>query len=865
MTRLTPVLTAAALACGWTLTPSAEAARLGRDVVPTFQAVELEVDANQSDYRGAVRIALRVETPTDHFSLHARDMEILSLTLEGPSGPVEIEHGQDGEDMISLHAPTPLPAGDYTLTIAFESPFNTRAVALYRVEEDGHAYAFTQFEAADARGAFPCFDEPGFKIPWQLTVKVPEGHIAVSNTPVQSRSADDGWTTYVFAKSKPLPSYLIALATGPLDTVEMPGLGVPARIVTTRGQTGLSTLAIEQTPPILRALERYFGEPYPYEKLDFIAISEYWAGAMENPGAVTFSSDILLLDPASASVAERRRLAKVIAHELAHMWFGDKVTMEWWNDLWLNESFADWMGDKITGEVFPQYRMDLEVVDDTQSVMIGDARPTTSPVRRPVESTDTLLADVGLQYNKGKAILGMFEAWVGEDVFRSGVLAYMDANAWGNATADDLWTALDEASPVGLGRAVSMFIDQPGLPLVDVEPLGQGRVRLAQSRFGTGGAAPAPQTWLIPVALKYSANGEAVTREVLLGEKATVVDLGADPDWIYPKAGARGYYRWRVPDQTLSSLTTLARTRLSDAERMDLVGNLAGLMRAGVLDGGHLLAAFERLGGDPEPMVVSSVLDQLGTLEDAFASEDLEDEFAAYVRRTLRPALDRIGLAPREGEGETTTVVRPRLLAWLGETGRDPEVMSFAEAQARAYLERSSSVPPSMASTCLALATLDEGEEHFELLRRRFEKAGTPAERTLYLGLLGWFHDPALVDRALDYSFSGPLRPDELFVIPGTVARRADGRAHAWRWMTEHYSDLGERFPPEFMGFMPFMARGCSAERLESARAFFAQPEHQVPGTTHTLSRVESQVDECLALRAREGGTVRTFLEKTAP
>jgi alanyl aminopeptidase len=864
MTRPTPALTAGILISGWALISSAEAARLGRDVVPTFQAVELEVDANQSDYRGAVRIALRVETPTDRFGLHGREMEIVTLTLEGPSGPVEVEHERAGDDLITLHAPRPLAAGDYTLAIAFESPFNTRAVALYRVEENGHAYAFTQFEAADARGAFPCFDEPGFKIPWELTVKVPEAHIAVSNTPVESRSTDDGWTTYAFAKTKPLPSYLIALATGPLDTAEMPGLGVPARIVTTRGQSGLAALALEQTPPILKALERYFGEPYPYEKLDFIAISEFWAGAMENPGAVTFSSDILLRDPASVSVAERRLLAQVIAHELAHMWFGDKVTMEWWDDLWLNESFADWMGDKITGEVFPQYRMDLEVVDDAQSVMVGDSRPTTSAIRRPVESTDTLLADVGLQYNKGKAILGMFEAWVGEDVFRSGVLAYMDANAWGNATADDLWTALDEASPVGLSRALATFIDQPGLPLVDVEPLGEGRVRLNQSRFGNGGAPLAPQTWRIPVVLKYFANGETVTRDVLLDEATAVVDLGARPAWIYPKAGARGYYRWRVPDETLSGLTTNARTRLSDAERMDLVGNLAGLMRAGVLDGGRLLAAFSTLGGDPEPMVVSSVLDQLGGLEDAFVSVDVEDDFAAYVRRTLRPALDRIGLAPREGEGETTTLVRPRLLAWLGETGRDPEVLSFAEAQARAYLERASSVPLSIASTCLALATLDGGEEHFELLRRRFEKAKTPAERTLYLGLLGWFHDPALVDRALDYSFSGPLRPDELFVIPRTVARRADGRARAWRWMTEHYSELRERLPPEFMGFMPFMARGCSAERLESARAFFAQPEHQIQGTKRTLSLVESQVDECLTLRSREGATVRSFLEKAS-
>jgi alanyl aminopeptidase len=526
MTRRSTTLTAAMLASAWAFTPSAEAARLGREVVPTFQAVALEVDADQSDYRGTVRIALRVETPTDRFSLHGREMELTSATLEGTRGPVAVEHGRAGDDLITIRAAVPLAPGEYTLTIGFESPFNTQAVALYRMEENGLAYAFTQFEAADARGAFPCFDEPGFKIPWQVTVKVPEDHIAVSNTPVQSETTEDGWTTYAFKKTRPLPSYLIALATGPLDTVEMPGLGVPGRIVTTRGQTGLTALAIEQTPPILKALERYFGEPYPYEKLDYIAISEYWAGAMEHPGAITYASGILLLDPSSASLSQRRLLAKVIAHELAHMWFGDKVTMEWWDDLWLNESFADWMGDKIAGEVFPEFRIDLQVIDDAQDVMGADARPTAAAIRRPVDSTDTLIQDVGVQYNKGKAVLGMFEAWVGPESFRKGVLTYVEANAWGNATSGDLWSAFDEASGAGLSRSVATFVDQPGLPLVGVERLQGGRLRLTQRRFGTVGVTLEPQTWSIPVALRYGAGGETAERVVLLEKEATVLDLG---------------------------------------------------------------------------------------------------------------------------------------------------------------------------------------------------------------------------------------------------------------------------------------------------------------------------------------------------
>jgi alanyl aminopeptidase len=860
MSRSTLTLAAAALALGAVSSPNAEAARLGQAVVPTFQAVELEVDADQADYRGSVRITLEIVQPTDHFRLHAREMELESVALEGPAGPIETSH-QRVEDLVTVRATAPLAAGEHTLTIDFVGPFNTQAVALYRMEQDGLGYAFTQFEAADARGAFPCFDEPGFKIPWQLTVKVPEAHLAVTNTPVEAQTTEGGWTTYVFQRTKPLPTYLIALATGPLDTVEMTGLGIPGRIVTPKGQTGLTAVAIEQSPPILKALEAYFGEPYPYEKLDYIAIPEYWPGAMEHPGAVTYASSLLLLDPSSASLAERRLLAKVIAHELAHMWFGDKVTMQWWDDLWLNESFADWMGDKITHEVFPELRMDLEVIRDAQGVMGTDGRPTASAIRRPVESTDTLLQDVGVQYNKGKAVLGMFEAWIGPDVFRKGVLDYIAANAWGNATAEDLWKALDAASEGKVSRPLATFIDQPGLPIVEVEPLGEGRVRLTQRRFGSAGARLEPQTWGIPVVLRYAVAGKAATRAVLLDTKTVDVDLGGTDAWVYPKAGGQGYYRWQVPDETLVRLTTEAGTVLSEAERMDLVGNLSALLGAGTLDGGRYLAALERLAADPEPMVVGAVLDSLRGVQKPFVPADLEGEYAAYIRRALRPALDGVGLTPRKGESETTTLVRPRLLLWLGDDGRDPEIRRFAGKLATAYLEDASSVPPSIAGACLTLASMNGSLEQFEAMKQRFESAQTPTERARYLQSLGSFRDPALVERALDYAFSGPLRTNELFTIPANLTRTPAGSDRAFRWMTENYARLAGRLPPEFMGFMPYFAGGCSAERLESARAFFAEPEHQANGTPRMVGRVSAQVDECLALRAREADTVRGFLE----
>jgi alanyl aminopeptidase len=858
-------LGALVLGAGWSSVATAATDRLGHDVLPAFEAVRLDVDATRADYSGSVEIALKVAETTDRFRLHARDMEIRSLTVAGASGEIPTRREKVGDDQLLVRAEAPLAPGDYTLVIAFAAPFNTKAVALYRVEQDGQSYAFTQFEAADARGAFPCFDEPGFKIPWQLTVEVPKAHLAVSNTPVESDTAEGDRHRVVFRRTEPLPSYLIALATGPLETVDVAGLGVPGRVVTPKGQAGLAAAAVEMAPPLLKALERYFGQPYPYAKLDLVAVPEFWPGAMENAGAITFADRILLLDPSSTSLAQRRILAKVMAHEMAHMWFGDLVTMEWWDDLWLNESFADWMGDKVTNEVFPQFRLDLQVTSDAQRVMIGDARPTAEAIRRPVATAEDLLQGVQVEYDKGKAVLGMFEAWISPEVFREGVLAYLAGHAWGSATSADLWKALDEASSGQVGAALATFVDQPGLPLVEVQPLAGGRVRLAQRRYAALGVRLPPETWSIPVALKYAAGGGVKTRVVLLDREETVVDLGTTPAWIDPNAGARGYYRWRVPDERLSRLTTDAPSLLTDAERMDLVGNLSALLDAGIVDGGRLLQSLGRLAEDPEPMVVASVLDPLDGVKRAFVSPSLEDDFARYLRRTLRPALDRIGLVPREGESDTTALVRPRLLLWLGDDGGDAGVRRFAERQAEAYLENPASVPSSIASACLDLATMNADEARFDLLRHRFEAAPAPSDRERYLQALGWVRDPGLLDRALDYSFSGPLRANELFVIPRGVAGTLTGRERAYRWMTVNYARLAKRLPPEFMGFMPFFASGCSAGRLAAARAFFAQPDHQTRGTGPSLGSVAAQVEECLALRAREGQTVQQFLQTATP
>jgi alanyl aminopeptidase len=348
-------LSLAAVMTGRPVSAAQPPERLSRDVVPTHQAVELTLDPDKTAYDGRVIVDLTVRRPTAEIRFHARALTIDTVSLRGPAGEIEVGPVERLEpDQTRLRLASPLPPGDYTLTMQFHNSYNTRAISLYRVVTGGNGYLFTQFEDTEAREAFPCWDEPEFKIPWTITLNVPSGGHAISNAPVAHETETDTMRRVEFAKTKPLSSYLVALAVGPFETAPITSLSVPGRVVTVKGASGMAGEAILVTPPLVQALERYFGRPYPYEKLDLIGAPEFMYGAMENAGAIVFADRRLLLDPRSVDPDQRRRMISVVAHELAHMWFGDLVTMKWWDDLWLNESFANWMGTKVMDEVFPE-------------------------------------------------------------------------------------------------------------------------------------------------------------------------------------------------------------------------------------------------------------------------------------------------------------------------------------------------------------------------------------------------------------------------------------------------------------------------------------------------------------------------------
>ncbi len=839
--------------------------RLGHQVEPTSQVIRMTLDADKPDYSGTITVALKVREKTSMFRFHAREMTLDKLTLTGPVNAAPLKTEKPRPDLAEVTTAKPLTPGDYTLTIEFHNQFNTRAVALYRVQTGGHSYLFTQFEATEAREAFPCWDEPEFKFPYQLIVTAPAKHLVLSNTPIERETAvAAGMKRVTFERTPPLPSYLVAVASGPLETVAIPGMSIPGRVVTVQGASALAAEAVRLTPPLLKALEGYFGRPYPFEKLDLVAAPEFLYGAMENPGAIVFADRRLLLDPHAAGEENRRALASVIAHELAHMWFGDLVTMRWWDDLWLNESFASWMGTRAMDRAFPDYHSGITEAAGTQRAMVMDARLSTHAMRQQVLAAGNLeqTADE-LAYNKGQAVLDMFEGWLGPETFRAGVIEYLKDHEWGNATGSDLWHALSKASGQDIDAAMSSFLDQPGVPLVTLESLDGEHVRLSQRRFLNYGVAPStPERWRIPVALKFGDGTTTHTKQVWLTDSTLIVDLGIGhaAAWIYPNAGASGYYRWQIPAETLTGLAERGATALSTRERLGYVQNLTAMLHAGTLHGEDYLHLLRIFSNDPDPEVVGALITALGEVRVSLVPEDAQAGYEAFVRSTLAPALERFGRARVDGEPPSVTLMRPRLLQRLGDEGRDPDVLRYAESVAEAYRKDPASVDPTLAEAAVTLAAIRGDRTLFDEYRRRFETAKVPSERALYLGALGGFRDPALIEEALRYVLSGPIRPQETVFVPNALATHPPNQDKVFRWITENYAAVAARVPRHFTLRLIRLAGGCSNERVESARAFFMDPARYFPGTEIELARVGDAVRDCAGLREREGSRVASYL-----
>jgi alanyl aminopeptidase len=851
--------------------------RLPPGVAPLGYRLELTIDPREKSFIGRARIRVRFERATRAVVLHGRDLQVLTASITSASGKqwaksrlrqAAISKGEAEELVLSVERE--IGAGEGEIDVQYQAPFADGLAGLYRVREGGRDYAFTQFEPTDARRAFPCFDEPSFKVPFEIAITAPSNMRAFANTPLASDSEqrESGLTTYTFEKSAPLPSYLVALAVGELDVLEGPKTPVPIRVVAARGKAGLGKLALEAAAEQLGLLVDYFGEPYPYAKLDLVAVPDFAAGAMENPGLVTFREELLLLDPERASVASRRALASVMAHELAHQWFGNLVTLAWWDDIWLNEGFATWMGTKIVDRHKPAFGAGLEALGGKSRVMAIDALREARKIRQPVRSSsEAIEAFDGITYVKGMSVLGMVEGWVGEDRFQHGIRSYIGAHRHRTATAEDLVAAVSKSSSEDVAAVMDGFLDQTGVPLVDVRlscpPGGEARLELTQSEYrplGTSGTAE--RSWRFPVCVRHDA-AKTPPPCTLIGAERAEIPLGKRcPTLIQPNAGDRGYYHYRLGDAELLRLAKSGSKFSTDAERLGLVGNAWALVKSGALGADVYLGMLRHFEREPSRAVWERITSTLEELERALVGDAERPAFAKLVRDICGPMGKKLGASPRAGEPEDQRLLRRTLLGALGRLGDEPWVKIEADRVTRAWLADPASVDGDVAATLVPIAAASGDAELFAALVERSKNAKTPEQRLTAIGGLAGFDRPELVEKLLGLLLEpGALKAQDVrYVIPPLFARHPT-RDVAWRFMQKHFAALQKRLPPFVFGRLAWViASFCDDRAVESAAEFLRPRLKMVEGADKPMRQALEAGKLCAAFARGQRESARKVL-----
>ncbi len=851
--------------------------RLDHSVIPKRYALDLTIDPAKPTLTGTVAIEVTLDAPRSTITLHGRDLEVAKVTatvgetvregraVAGPNG-----------GLAAVFADA-IPAGDATLRLSYTAQLPEVPDGIYRVEDGGRWYVFSQFQPLYARQSFPCFDQPDFKTPYQTTVRVPSGLLALSNSRQQSKIDDGALSVYTFAETKPLPTYLVAFAVGDFDVVEAPADAIPDtpfRIIATKGKGRLAEYALQRTPLIHAALSEYFGGPHPFDKLDMVAVPNFSAGAMENVGLVTYRETLLLLDEETAPANRKMWSQSVIAHELAHMWFGDMVTLAWWDDLWLNEAFATWMAAKIVHLVDPDLRMDLERVAGTAEVMELDARQHARAIRQPIEhGGDVMNAFDGITYGKGAAVLRMLESWVGPDTFRAGVRAYMTEHAYGTATTADLMSALGAASKKPVAETARSFLDQPGTPLVtiDVKCEGEGPATLvlAQQRaLPAGSAAPQGEPWTVPMCVRYP-SGATVAREcfVFSGAAGThTLSQPGCPAWMHGNDDQRGYYQWKTTPAGMLALAAEHYEALTDPERVALPGVYLSLMEADALPVAVYIDALGLLAQRAQRLVVEGVVDGLGLLYEAVVAHraPLTEPFAAVVRGLLGPHVARIGALPKAGEPVDARLLRPRLVAPLAFMGHDEALRKMARDKTDAWLDGRAELDGEVISMVLPIAAWDGDEALWGRMREALDDEPDPIDRVSLVGALGSFGDGALVTRSFDLILDGTLLAQDF----RTLLRGVDHRTQdaVWMWMTRNYDKLAERMGESYRPRLPWVGAGfCTTEDAERVEQFFGDDAHAPEGTERNLGLVLEKIRRCARLRARVTAPLEARLLSKAP
>ena len=842
--------------------------RLPRHVIPARYDLRLEPDLDAGTFAGRAIITLTVKQATSVIVLNAADLAIAPALIEGAGGErrtatVELD---DAWQRVRLSFPGSIRPGDWRLSLSFRGRLNDQLRGFYRstyTDQSGQTQmiAATQFEATDARRAFPCWDEPDFKAVFATTLVIDPGLTAVSNTKVHSESIEGDKKVVRFADSIKMSTYLVAFIVGNIEPTAPVFIGkVPLRLWTVPGKQALTPFGLNIAAASLKFYEDYYGSPYPGDKLDLLAIPDFASGAMENLGAITFRETALLVDSRTGTHGELERVADVVAHENAHMWFGDLVTMSWWNGLWLNEAFATfmemlavdvWKPEWKRWETFSVSRAAAFAVDGLHST-----RPIEYPVRAPKDAD--AMFDV-LTYEKGASVLRMLEQHVGPSVFREGVREYLRTHAYGNADTVDLWSALGKAAEQPVTKLMDGWIFQPGFPLVTARLAGDSELVLSQQRFAyLQPDRPSDQRWHIPVRLRLALDDRTEHRRLLLTDRETRVLLPLGVRHLFVNEGGDGFYRVRYDGTLLQRLLDTGLDHLAPVERFNFVSDAWAATVAGLtpLDEYLRLTAFFR--GERDKNVWAVMLDAFAFVNRLVERSD-RPLLEALVRDRVAPLVAELGWDPRGDEDDLTKQLRGELIGALGKLGNDQAIQRRALVLYQRYRTDPNTIDPNIVPALVSILAHTGDEARYEEFGDCYRRAATPQEERRYLFSLAGFQSRPLLERTLARAINGEIRSQDAPFIVSAIMTSVYGRELAWDFVKAKWDEMDRRFPKQGLRRMCGGIVGLSTPELErDVRGFFASRQIDLGGKT--LEQYLEQLHVAVVFRERECRTFRNLL-----
>ena len=856
--------------------PAPPKLRLPADVVgPVRYRVELTAIPDQDTFTGAIDIDVQFAKSTPVLWLNAEKLAIKDAALTARGEKLAAKVITQPKDYVGFSFDHPVGPGPATLHVAYQGEVSRKdQQGIFQMKDGDRWYVYSQFEAIYARRAFPCFDEPGYKVPWQLTLHVTGDQMALSNAPIVSETnTGDGMKTLKFAETKPLPSYLVALAVGDMELVDAGTAGKNSthiRIVVPRGHSAEAKYAAETTPTIVNLLENYFGIPYPYDKLDEVSIplADY---AMEHPGLVTFGASVIIEKPDQDTLQRQRTWVSIASHELAHQWFGDLVTTAWWDDIWLNEGFASWMADKIVNQYHPEWKMNISELNGYQKAMDNDALVSARQVRQPIESNDDIAnAFDSITYRKGSALLNMFESYMGPEKFRDGIRRYLLKYEWKNATSAEFLAALagDHNSIVS---AFSSFLDQPGVPLVTAQldcKGGAARLGLSQQRFfPLGSMGTANQLWQVPVCVRYAAGAGDARQCTLLDQKSAGLQLSkvtGCPGWMEANAGADGYYRVLYEGNLLANLLKDDAQVLSLPEKVALIGDISALTSNGKIVLGKALTLAPTFARDSDRQVVTKTMDINTGLENKYlVPEQLLPRYRQYLVDLYGGRARSLGWKASPDDSEDTRLLRPRVLGVVANDAEDPEAIAETKKLAVAWLNNHKAVAPDMVEVVLNTAARHGDRELFDRMRAEAKQENDEHFRWILLLSLGLFQSPAIIKTALSIVLTNEFDSRDSVAILFGASQLAETRDLGYGFVKQNWDALVAKLPTDTGAFLPLLVGGyCDAGHRQDVEAFFKDRSTKYTGGPRILAQVLEGIDLCVAYKQAQAPSVAEFLQQ---